>query len=66
MVPLVKVRPEDVRDYIQLFVNRRAYTLQSARPDPESGRHHYFRPKAGGTKKDLSLTLDTVRRHPAR
>lgn len=63
VAPLVKVRPEDARDYMHLFVNRRAYTLQSTRPDPESGRHHYFRPKARGTAKDLSLTLDTVRRH---
>jgi hypothetical protein len=63
VAPHVKVRPEDARDYMRLFVNRRAYTLQSARPDPESGRHHYFRPKAKGTGKDLSLTMDTVRRH---
>ncbi|MCI0625204.1 MAG: hypothetical protein L0387_26770 [Acidobacteria bacterium] len=63
MAPLVKVRPEDAQDYMRLFVNRRAYTLQSVRPDPESGRHHYFRPRAKGTGKDLSLTLATVRRH---
>ncbi len=63
MAPAVKASPEVVRDYMRLFVNRRAYTLQSARPDPESGRHHYFRPKARGTGKDLSLTLDMVRRH---
>jgi hypothetical protein len=48
---------------MRLFVNRRAHTIQSARPDPESGRHHYFRPKAQGTGKGLSLTVDTVRRH---
>lgn len=63
MAPAVKVRPEDARDYMRLFVNRRAYTLQSMRPDTESGRHHYFRPKARANGKDLSLTLDTVRRH---
>lgn len=63
MAPLLRVRLEDARDYVRLFVNRRAYTLQSARPDPESGRHHYFRPRAKGTWKDLSLTVDTVRRH---
>jgi hypothetical protein len=48
---------------MRLFVNRRAYTLQSARPHPESGRHYYFRPKAKGTRRDLSLTAETVRRH---
>jgi len=59
----VKAGPEIVRDYMRLFVNRRAYTLQSTRPHPESGRHYYFRPKAKGSGKDLSLTADTVRRH---
>lgn len=52
-----------VRDYGHLFVNRGAYTLQSSRPHPESGRHYYFRPKAGGTGKELSLTAATIRRH---
>jgi len=31
--------PTLAKAYIDLFVNRRAYTLQSIRPDPESGRH---------------------------
>jgi hypothetical protein len=52
-----------VRDYTRLFVNRGAYTLQSSRPHPESGRHYYFRPKAQGTGKELSLSAATVRRH---
>jgi TOTE conflict system, Archaeo-Eukaryotic Primase domain len=30
---------------------------------PESGRHYYFRPKAKGTGKELSLTGATIRRH---
>jgi len=33
-----------VADYFRLFVNRRAYTLQSDRPHAESGRHYYYRP----------------------
>ena len=37
----------NVEDYWQLFVNRRAYVLQSMRPHAESGRYYYFRPKAG-------------------
>jgi hypothetical protein len=32
---------ENIRDYFSLFVNRRAYTIQSPRPDP-AGRHNYF------------------------
>ena len=33
------------REFSMLFVNRRAYTIQSIRPHPESGRHYYYRPK---------------------
>ncbi len=59
----VKASSPVVRDYADLFVNRGAYTLQSARPHPESGRHYYFRPKARGTGDELSLTPSTIRRH---
>ena len=52
-----------VADYFRFFVNRRAYTLQSNRPHPESGRHCYYRPKDKKTGQGFSLTLDTVRRH---
>jgi len=55
--------PTLVRDYFRLFVNRRAYTLQSLRPHPESGRHYYFRPKERGSGAPLSLTEKTVSRH---
>ena len=41
----------NVDDYWQLFVNRRAYVLQSMRPHAESGRYYYFRPKAGKTTR---------------
>ena len=52
-----------VADYFRLFVNRRAYTLQSNRPHPESARHYYYRPKDNKTGQGLSLTPDTIRRH---
>ncbi len=56
--------PPDVAiDYFHLFVNRRAYTLQSNRPHPESTRHYYYRRKDKKTGQGLSLTLDTIRRH---
>src|SRR5712692_5081900 len=54
---------ENVRDYWRLFVNRRAYVLQSPRPHPETGRHHYFRPKAGRDGEPASLTEPIVREH---
>lgn len=46
-----------MRAYFRLFVNRRAFTLQSTTPN-QSGRHYYYRPK-----KQPSLSLDTIRRH---
>ncbi len=58
-----KASPQAVKDYMRLFVNRLAYTLQSMRPHPESGRHYYFRPNARETGKALSLAPTTIRRH---
>ena len=54
---------ENVRDYWRLFVNRRAYVVQSPRPHPESGRHYYFRPKGGKSGAPLSLTEAIIRQH---
>lgn len=59
----IRASPAIVADYERLFVNRGAYTLQSFRPSPDSGRHYYFRPKASGTGKELTLTARTIRRH---
>ncbi len=50
-------------DYFSLFLNRRAYTLQSNRPHPQRGRHYYYNPKDKKTGQGRSLTLDTIRRH---
>ena len=52
-----------VEDYQRLFVNRRAYTMQSMRPHPETGRHYYFRPSNKGTDTPLMLTEGTTRQH---
>jgi hypothetical protein len=60
---VVKASSKIVRDYMSLFVNRAAYTLQSPRPHPETGRHYYFQPKHKGTGKALSLTSTTIHRH---
>ena len=49
--------------YFHLFVNRRAFPLQSNRPHQESGRHYYYRPKDNKSGQGLSLTPDTIRRH---
>jgi hypothetical protein len=52
-----------VQDYWRLFVNRRAYTVQSKRPDPQTGRHYYFRPSDKRTGIPLELNQNIVRRH---
>jgi len=54
---------DTVNSYWRLFVNRRAYTLQSMRPHPDTGRHYYFRAKEKGTETSLSLSEATIHRH---
>ena len=39
------VPAELIEEYFRLFVNRSAYTVQSARPHPRGGKHYYYRPK---------------------
>ena len=57
--------PDMARAFSELFVNRRAYAIQSMRPHPESGRHYYYRPKSHGSGELAELNLETVRRHLA-
>ena len=52
-------------DYFRLFVNRRAYTLQSNRPHPASGKHYYYRPTNRRTSEGISLISETILRHLA-
>jgi hypothetical protein len=47
-----------VARYFELFVNRRAYTVQSSAPDSEKGRCYYYRPKGR-----VSLSEATLRNH---
>jgi len=63
MNAVIRASAQIVADYSRLFINREAYTLQSFRPNSESGRHYYFRPKAKGTGQELALTAGTIRRH---
>ena len=48
MATTISATRQVVEDYQNLFVNRRAYTMQSMRPHPESGRYYYFRPSKKG------------------
>ena len=56
---------EMAAQFYHLFVNRRAYTLQSNRPHPDTGRHYYFRPKAREGQLAPALGLETLRKHLA-
>ena len=51
------------RTFSELFVNRRACTIQSTRPHPESSRHYYYRAKGQNGAPAPGLTFDTLRRH---
>jgi hypothetical protein len=51
-----------VRQFWDMFVNRRAYTVQSKQPHPDTGRHYYFRPKGPGGSP-LSLDDRTIQLH---
>ncbi|PYV42567.1 MAG: hypothetical protein DMG06_13580 [Acidobacteria bacterium] len=57
------VSPDLVEDYCRLFMNRRAYTVQSARPHRESGRHYYYRPKDAKGRQALALSRKTIAQH---
>jgi hypothetical protein len=49
---------EIVSRYFELFVNRRAYTLQASAPDSAKGRCYYYRPQGR-----VSLSEATLRSH---
>ena len=57
------VSPDLVEDYCRLFMNRRAYTKQAARPHRESGRHYYYRPKDAKGRQVLALSRRTIAQH---
>jgi len=63
MATTITATRQVVEDYQRLFVNRRAYTMQSMRPHPETGRHYYFRASKKGTDLPLLLTGETIRQH---
>jgi len=63
--PIVQVTQENVRDWWALFVNRKAYTRQSANPRPETGRHYHYQPKNKDSGQPLELDPATVHKHLA-
>ena len=63
--PIVAVTPDSVRDWWALFINRKAYTQQSANPHPDTGRHYHYQPKNKDSGWPLELDPATVRKHLA-
>jgi len=60
---LVPVSPEQALEYTSWFVNRRAYTRQTDKPDEDSGKYFFYRARDYKTKEPLALDVETIRRH---
>jgi len=58
MQPGILASDDIVTRYLELFINRRAYTIQSSTPDKEKRRCYYYRPK-----KHPSLSRAILRNH---
>jgi hypothetical protein len=56
---------EQAREYMSWFVNRRTYTRQKDKPDPESGKYFFYQARNFETKERLALDTETVRKHLA-
>jgi hypothetical protein len=54
---------EQASEYMTWFVNRRAYTRQKHRPDPNSGKFFFYQAWDRKTKQPLSLDTVTVQDH---
>jgi hypothetical protein len=63
--PVVEVSDQNITDFWNLFVNRRAYTRQSDRPSSKTGRFYYYPPRSRTAKERFPLDRSAVRRHLA-
>jgi hypothetical protein len=50
-------------EFMAWFVNRRAYTRQTERPDKESGKYFFYQARERHTKERLALDEQVVRKH---
>jgi hypothetical protein len=64
-VPVLEVTEQNITDFWNLFVNRKAYTRQSDRPSKDTGKFYYYPPRNRQTKERLPLDRAAVRRHLA-
>ena len=66
--PSVDILPASVdqaAEYMTWFVNRRAYTRQTDRPDEKSGKYFFYQARDRQTKERLALDEQVVRKHLA-
>jgi hypothetical protein len=52
-------------EYMAWFVNRRAYTRQTDRPDEHSGKYYFYQARNRQTKERLSLDSLVIQKHLA-
>lgn len=52
-------------EYIAWFVNRRAYTRQTDRPDEHSGKYYFYQARDRRTKERLALNPLVIQKHLA-
>jgi hypothetical protein len=64
-MPVLEVTEQNITDFWNLFVNRRAYTRQSDRPSNQTGKFYYYPPKDRRTGQRMPLDRAAVRRHLA-
>src|SRR6201987_34888 len=60
---LLPASVEQAQEYLSGFVNRRAYTRQTDKPDDDSGKYFFYQARDYSTKEPLALDVETVRRH---
>src|SRR5215472_3778800 len=56
---------DQAREYTAWFVNRRAYTRQTDRPDQNSGKYYLYQARNRQTKERLALDNQGIRKHLA-
>ncbi len=66
MTGACKASSQVVNDYLRLFVNRLAYTLQSMRPHPASGRSRTRPPTLRSCRQIFTFEKQQIERHKAR
>jgi len=62
---LLPATVEQAAEYMTWFVNRRAYTRQTDRPDEKSGKYFFYQARDRQTKERLALDEQVVQKHLA-